>query len=136
MNTPTKTNIHHGRNIKRLREMLGVKQEAVAFDVNVSQQLFSDIEKREIVEESMINKIANALKVPAEAIKNMTEESMMNYINTFNVENVIGPVSGIGGNNINCSFNPIDKIIELYERIIKEKEEKLAFMEKLSGDKK
>ncbi len=38
MNTLTKTNIHHARNNKCLRRVLGVKQEAVAFDVNVSQQ--------------------------------------------------------------------------------------------------
>ncbi len=135
MNTKPKTDIHHGKNIKRLREILGVKQEAVAFDLNMSQQLFSDIEKRETVEETMIDKIAHALKVPAEAIKNMTEESVMNYINNFNekIENINGPGAFVGSNDyISCSFNPIDKIVELYERMLTLEREKNALLEEKS----
>jgi len=138
MNTKPKTDIHHGRNIKRLREMLGVKQEAVAFDLNMSQQLFSDIEKREILEETMINKIAHALKVPAEAIKNMTEESVMNYIYNFNNNKVEIENGGIIGNHNspNWTFNPIDKIVELYERMLTLEREKNALLEEKAKEKK
>ncbi len=38
MNIETQMNkkIHHGRNIKRLREMLGIKQEAIAMGLNIT----------------------------------------------------------------------------------------------------
>ena len=132
MEPKTTAKVHHGRNIKRLREILGIKQEAIAQLLNITQQSFSEMEKREMIEESTLQKVADALKIPVTAIKNMTEESVMNYIYTFNdkVEN-----STVAGTNNNCnySFNPIDKIVELYERMLKEKEEKLALTEKLLG---
>ncbi len=127
MEPKTTGKVHHGQNIKRLREIMGVKQEALARQLNITQQSFSEMEKRELIEEATLEKVAEALKVPVRAIKNMTEESVVNYINTFN-DNSNGNF-----NNYHCTFNPIDKIVELYERILKEKEEKLALTEKLLG---
>ena len=34
------------------------------------------------------------------------------------------------------NFNPVDKVVELYERIIKEKDEKIALLERVLGEKK
>jgi len=145
MKPTTSGKVHHGQNIKRLREIMGVKQEAMAHLLNITQQSFSEMEKRELIEDAVIEKVADALKVPAGAIKNMTEEAVMNYIYTFNdkVENSGGYGSfAATNNNTDCSFNPIDKIVELYEekmklyeRMLKEKEEKVAFMEKWLSDK-
>jgi Predicted transcriptional regulator len=140
MKPNTTGKIHHGQNIKRLREILGIKQEAVAFDINVSQQVFSDIEKRETVDEALINKVATALKVPAEAIKNMTEESMMNYIYTFNdkveVENGQVASSNNNNNNSHWNFNPLDKIVELYERMLTLEREKVTWLEEMMKKEK
>jgi hypothetical protein len=33
MNTETPNKIHQGRNVKRFREMLGIKQEALAYEL-------------------------------------------------------------------------------------------------------
>jgi len=130
----TKSNktIHHGRNIKRLRDMLGFKQEAIALELDVSQQAFSELEKKEIIEDNILGKIAKVMKVPVEAIKNMTEDSTVNYINTFN-DTVTNNNGSPFSYNANCTFNPIDKIvelyeekIELYERMLKEKDELLS----------
>lgn len=123
---PQKT--HHGRNIKRLREMLGVKQEAIAIDLDITQQSVSELEQKEFIDDSTLKKVAKTLNVPIDAIKNMNDEATFNYINTFNdkVE------SSFLNNPINCTFNPIDKIVELYnekealyERMLKEKDELL-----------
>lgn len=123
---PQKT--HHGRNIKRLREMLGIKQEAIAIDLDITQQSVSELEQKEFIDDSTLKKIAKTLNVPVDAIKNMNDEATFNYINTFNdkVE------SSFLNNPINCTFNPIDKIVELYnekealyERMLKEKDELL-----------
>lgn len=123
---PQKT--HHGRNIKRLREMLGIKQEAIAIDLDITQQSVSELEQKEFIDDSTLKKVAKTLNVPIDAIKNMNNEATFNYINTFNdkVE------SSFLNNPINCTFNPIDKIVELYnekealyERMLKEKDELL-----------
>jgi len=62
--------IHHGRNIKRFREMMGIKQEALAFELGEdwSQKKISLLEQKEEVEESLIRQVAEILKVPAEAM--------------------------------------------------------------------
>lgn len=72
--------IHQGRNIKRFREMLGIKQEALAFDLNCSQQEISILEQKETVEKDMLEKIAGLLNVPVEAIENMEEDQAVNII--------------------------------------------------------
>ncbi|TWP29920.1 XRE family transcriptional regulator [Apibacter muscae] len=123
MNTDTAPKkVHQGRNIKRLREMLGIKQESLALDLGVTQSTVSDYEQKEQLEDKILEKVSQALKVPVEAIKNMNDEATINYINTFNdkVESF---------NSYNCTFNPLDKVVELYERMIKDRDE---LIEKLS----
>ena len=44
--------IHQGRNVKRFREMLGIKQEALAFDLGAdwNQKKISMLEQKDIIE--------------------------------------------------------------------------------------
>jgi transcriptional regulator with XRE-family HTH domain len=111
MNTTAKPK-HIGRNISRIRELREMKQEALAFAIGVSQQTISNIENSETVEEDKLREIAKALGVSPEAIKNFSEESIFNFFNNF-YDN------SSGGNGIfnptNCTFNPLDKLIEAYE---------------------
>lgn len=123
--------IHQGRNIKRFREMLGIKQEALAFDLNCSQQKISILEQKETIEKDMLEKIAGLLNVPVEAIENMEEDQAVNIIaNTFDNGSILN------GINYNPSFHPIDKVLQLheekialYERMLKEKDEMMAKLE-------
>ena len=127
--------IHHGRNIKRFREMMGIKQESLAFELGPdwSQKKISLLEQKEEVEEELLRQVAEILKVPAEAIKNFDEEKAINIIsNSF--ENCNQPASIF----YNSSINPVDQIIKihdekiaLYERMLKEKDEMMARLEKL-----
>jgi transcriptional regulator with XRE-family HTH domain len=138
MNTETMPlkKTHHGRNVRRLREMLGIKQEALAFDLDMTQQNFSRVEQKEEIEDQLLEKIANALKVPAEAIRNMNDEATINYINTFNTsDTAISNVSS-SNNGYNYNFNPIEKLVELYERMLKTEQEKVATLEQILKDKK
>ena len=66
----TEKTIHEGRNVKRIREMLGIKQDALAMDLGLSQQAISALEQKEALDKDMLEKIAAVLKVPVEAIKN------------------------------------------------------------------
>lgn len=120
--------IHQGRNVKRFREMLGLKQEALALELGEdwNQRKVSLLEQKEVIEEPLLQQVAAVLKVPVEAIKNFDEEAAISYINTFNDNSK-------GDFNYHCTFNPIDKVVELYERMLKEKNE---LIEKLMKDKK
>ena len=129
MSTSTKPN-HIGHKISRIRELRGLKQEALAFELKVSQQTVSKIEQSETVEEHILEQIAQILGVPVEGIKNFSEEAVFNIIaNTFNNESVAYV------ENYKCNFNPLDKLIEafeenkkLYERLLQSEREKIALL--------
>jgi transcriptional regulator with XRE-family HTH domain len=126
--------IHQGRNVKRFREMLGIKQEALAFDLGEdwNQKKISLLEQKEVIEDPLLQKISEVLNIPVEAFQNFDEEQAINIIsNTFHD----GSIAHATAENIQCTFNPIDKIVELYERMLKEKDEMIDKLEKLLKDK-
>ncbi|MEN2487573.1 helix-turn-helix transcriptional regulator [Flavobacterium sp. B11] len=137
MSTLTKPN-HIGRKISRIRELRDMKQEALAQALGISQQTISTIENSETIEEDRLAEIAKALGVTVEAIKNFSEDGMINYFNTFN--------DAVSGNNFNhyntCTFNPLDKLMEaveenkkLYERLLQAEKDKIEYLEKLLNQK-
>ena len=76
MNTDTASpKVHHGRNVKRLREILGVKQEVLADKLELSQQTVSKLENKELIDDETLGKIASALHIPVETIKNFNDEA-------------------------------------------------------------
>lgn len=110
MSTATKPN-HIGHKIGRIRELRGLKQEGLAYELKVSQQTVSKIEQSETVDEELLDQIAKILGVTPEGIRNFSEEAVFNYFNNFNDNSVNhGPF-----NNNQCTFNPLDKLIELFE---------------------
>jgi len=131
MSTATKSN-HIGHKIGRLRELRGLKQEALAHELRVSQQTVSKIEQSETVDEELLEQISKILGVPAEGIKNFSEEAVFNIIaNTFHNESVAYV------ENYKCTFNPLDKLIEayeenrkLYERLLQSEREKVELLSK------
>ncbi|MGN7788058.1 helix-turn-helix domain-containing protein [Niabella sp. 22666] len=127
--------IHEGRNVKRFREMLGIKQEALAYELgdDWNQKKISLLEQKETIDAPLLQQISTALKIPVEAFQNFDEEQAVNVIaNTFGDH-------GIGyQRNENPTFHPIDKLVQLheekialYERMLKEKDEMMARLEKL-----
>jgi transcriptional regulator with XRE-family HTH domain len=71
--------INQGRNVKRFREMLGIKQEALAVELgdDWNQRKVSVLEGKEVIEEGLLEPIANALRIPVEAIKSFDEEAVL-----------------------------------------------------------
>src|SRR5688572_9337079 len=104
--------IHQGRNVKRFREMMGLKQEALADKLGGewTQKKISYVETREEIEPALLEELAQALKVPAEAIKNFDEEKAIYYIqNNYEGSNpnaTAGP--SVGAHYHECTFNPLD----------------------------
>jgi len=58
--------IHEGRNVKRIREMLGIKQDALAIELgdDWNQKKTSLLEGKETIEPQILDEVAKALKVP------------------------------------------------------------------------
>ena len=54
--------IHHGRNIKRLREILDVRQYAIAVEFNITQQAVSDMENKAFIGDEIIRKSCPSVK--------------------------------------------------------------------------
>ena len=133
--SPSKS-IHQGRNVKRFREMLGIKQEALAYELGEdwNQKKISLLEQKEEIEASLLAQIAEVLKLPVEAFQNFDEEQAVNIIsNTFGDRAFDNSF-----NRGTINYNPVEKImqlheekIELYERMLKEKDEMMARLEKL-----
>jgi transcriptional regulator with XRE-family HTH domain len=127
--------IHEGRNVKRFREMLGIKQDALAADLGDewNQQKVSLLEQKETIDPGLLQQISAALKIPAEAIQNFDEEQAVNIIsNTFH------DTQGLINYNPTFNNSPIDKLVQLheekialYERMLKEKDEMMARLERL-----
>ncbi|KAF2082389.1 helix-turn-helix domain-containing protein [Flavobacterium sharifuzzamanii] len=129
--------IHQGRNIKRFREMLNIKQEALAYDLGEdwSQKKISILEQKDTIEESLLRQISAILKIPVEAFQNFDEEQAVNLISCNFSDNAMF------NNRIEVfNNNPIEEIkklheekIALFERMLKEKDEMMARLEKLIG---
>ncbi len=127
--------IHEGRNVKRIREILGMKQEALAVELGEdwTQKKVSLLEQKEEIDGPLLEQVAKALKVPVDSIKNFNEEAAVNIIASNN--NGHDNSSAV---NFQCTFNPIDKWVEaleenkkLYERLLQAEREKVAILEKL-----
>ncbi len=133
MHTTNTTN-HIGRKISRIRELRGLKQEALAIELGVSQQTVSNIEKSESIEAALLAQVAEILGVTPEAIENFSEEAVFNYFNNFHDNSGAGAYSS----NPSFNFNPLDKLLEaheenknLYERLLEAEKAKLDYLERL-----
>ena len=133
-------NTHHGHAIKRIRHTLGIKQDALAIDLGISQAQISNYEHKKVIDDDMLEQFAKALNVAPEVIKELEEDPVTVIIENNTLEN--GNI--IAGNNIdNFNPDPIDRIIELanektalYERMLELEKEKNALLEKLLRERK
>ena len=89
-----------------------------------------------MIDDEMLQRFARALNVPFDYLKTLEEDAQTvvfeNITNNGNAATNanIGFVDEVGEDNRVNNFNPIDKITELYERLLKEKDEKYAALER------
>lgn len=125
METPVKK--HIGQNLQRVRVYLGVKQDALAFDLKMSQQAVSKIEQQEEIEDDLLKQIADALGVSPELIRNFDLERAVYNINHNNYREATIS-EGATTYAISQQVNPVEKIVELYERLLKSEREKIEIL--------
>lgn len=147
MNTKQPTDVsggHHGRNIRNARIKRNLKQEALAELVHMTQQNVSRYEATKVIDDKTLEKFAKALDVSVEDLKTIDEPSPL-LVENNNTYTENGTISGVSqgtcwGNpsyQNSPTINPIDKLVEVYERMlllhvqrIKELEAKVAAFEK------
>ena len=130
--------IHQGRNVKRFREMLGLKQEALALELGEewNQRKISLLEQKEEIDEKLLEQIADVFKVPVESIKKFDPETAIYNIQN-NYEGSNTNATHINTNNNHCILNYEGKWVEvieenkkLYERLLQSEKEKVELLKK------
>lgn len=129
--------IHHGHNIKRIRDIKGVELAALESVLQMSRENIVKFEEMKVVDDAMLEKFAKALDVSVETIKEMREESpsvKVEYTNnTFNNENspsLLGSTNNIGSQCYNLANDPIMKVVEAYSLMLKQERERSDALEK------
>lgn len=110
--------MHIGRNVSKLRDLKGLKQDEFAQMLGISQQAVSRLENKKEIDDDMLRKIADKLDVTLEGIKQFSPDATINSINQQ------------GGNVFvdKLYMHPIEKVEELYQKLLKEKDETIAYL--------
>jgi transcriptional regulator with XRE-family HTH domain len=116
--------LHMGRKVVRIRELRGMKQEGLAEKLGVSQQTISKIENSEFIEEERLTVIAAALEVTPDIIRHFNEDALFNNIQ-HNCDTASHNVI------VNYQLSPIDKLVELYDKLLESKQEQIRLLEEL-----
>ena len=133
--------VHHGRNVKRHRAWRSMKQEALAEALGTewSQKKISALEAQEKIEDGLLEKIANVLNIEIEALRDATEEHVVNTNIQNNYEGAqvtsspinSAPYGTIIQNTIDALVEVVKKNQELNEQLLKEKDEKIQLLQKM-----
>lgn len=126
---------NQGANVRRWREWRNIKQEVLAEMIGVSQATMSGIEKKETIDPETVEKLAKALDIPVEAITELAKENSVNIF-SGNWSSDQSTSLNFGSTvSIAPSFNPIDRVAELYERLLKSEQEKISLLQEVLRDK-
>lgn len=145
----TTKEVHHGNNIRRFRIEKNMNQETLSKLVNLSQSAVSKYELTKVIDDEMLQRFARALEIPVKYLKSMEDEQAVifenNTVNNSNSDNsqqsvsksesivnaclIESSLSSQDQDNRISNYNPIEKISELYDRLLKEKDEKYAALE-------
>lgn len=127
--------IHHGRNIRRTREDKGIGQTQLAELVHLSQPTVSRYEMAKSIDDEMLSRFARALEVPVEYLKTLEEDAQTIIFQNNTITNTDNGAVNSGtavlkGLTQAPTINPLDKVSELYERLLDKEKEKVAALEK------
>ena len=118
------TNI--GPKIRKIREIKGYSQEYIASKMSIKQNSYSKLESGETnLSIDRLMEICSVLEIELSTLMNFDEKMVFNNCTQ----------NGNFGENNTFVFNAVEKIQELYERIIKAKNEEIETLNKLLKQK-
>jgi len=120
--------IHIGRKIERVRKLRGLTQEDIGAGLGITKQAVSKLEQSESIEEERLEKVAAVLGVTLEGLKRFDDENVLNNTQNFHDSSSVTNSSINNGYEFTIINNPIEKIIELYESLLKVEREKLDIL--------
>lgn len=120
-----KDTVHLGDNIRRIRELKGIKQETFAEKMGVSQGAISKLEATAMIDDERLKDVADKLGVSVSAIKKFDADDLMLYIENMNDHS----------QSIVYNINPIEKLTDLYERMLKGKNDEIEKLKQELGKK-
>jgi hypothetical protein len=122
------TAVHQGHNVRFFRQALGLKQDQLVdlLGPGWSQAKLSKTESKAELEDDEKKKIAEALNISEDLIEKFNEREGMNIIhNTFSQFS-----NGAIGNAYQPIIHPVDQLIQVYERQLKELKDEIAELRK------
>jgi|SRR5690606_8182653 transcriptional regulator with XRE-family HTH domain len=129
-------NTHHGDAVRRVRRSLGIKQETLAKMMGITQARVSNFEQKKILDDKVIEKFANALKVSPSLLKELSEDPVNSIIKS-NVADKVDKYGSFYDRN-NQFRDPLDRLIEisyeetaLQERLIELQKERNEIINQL-----
>jgi transcriptional regulator with XRE-family HTH domain len=125
-----RNDVHLGRNVQRIREIIGMKQSALADNTDMSQQNISKLENSPFISEETLERLAKGLGVTPEFIKSFNDEkAVYNIQSNFTIhEN--------GQNQYQPVFYTSDIAIQLIEKLLESEREKVALLQELLKEAK
>ena len=134
-------NVHQGANVRKFRQLIGMKQEVLADFLGTNQQTIFSIEQKRVIEEDTLIKIANILHIAPDIIQKLEENPISIVIENNIFQSGSCSIGMVGGDN-NIVNHPVDQLMELnkeqaslYERMLALEKEKNALLEKLLKEK-
>lgn len=110
---------HLGNNVAKLRNFRRRTQKEMAGLMKITQPEYSRIENREHINDELLETIAELLDFPIDLIKGL---------DSFGPQTVYQQ-DGNNGNGFCYVTNPLEKIVELYERLLDIERKKVMELE-------
>ena len=118
-----KTILSKGQKIERARRVIGITQGELALRIGgISKQALSKWEQSEEINEAKLEQVAVALGVTKNFIDKCSDDALL-----FHIEH-LRENSFTYAFYFNCTFNPLDKVVELYERLLQVEKEKNEYL--------
>jgi transcriptional regulator with XRE-family HTH domain len=116
-----------GNKVERIRKLRGFTQDDLASGLGITKQAVSKLEQSEEIDEERLTQLATVLGVTLEGLKNFNDDVVLNNTNNFH--------DAVNNSSVNNGYecttiinNPIEKIIELYESLLKSEREKVEIL--------
>ena len=107
------------RKIEKVRRLCGITQTELGSILGISKQAVSKMEQAKQMDDERLHAIAKALKLTTDSIKNFNEDAAFNIIANAYYNHA---------SSVKYEFNPIEKILQLYD-------EKIALYERMLKEK-
>lgn len=124
--------LHIGRKIEKVRKLRGLTQDDLGNKLGgMSKQSVSRLESSEQLEDARLAEVCDVLGVTVEGLKSFEEDTVL-----YNTANFYEGSHSVNTNISTIINNPIDKIIELYESLLKSEKEKVELLQRLNASGK